>query len=177
MGNDQRIGWDYEFSEEDTKGGEATILPDGDYDATVEDFERGQFAGNENLQAGPMAVLTLAVNGGELGISRPRVNLILNQKLAWKIDQLAVSCGFWKRGEGKGRKMPWGELKGARLRVKVASRKYQDKPYQEVVRFLAPTETRGAEQIRGAEPANQDREPANQDRASEGDGYAIPDEV
>ena len=140
MSEDKRIDWNYKLTEEDMKGGDNLILPDGEYPATIENFERGQFAGNANLQAGPMAVLTLAVDGGELGISRPRVNIILNQKLAWKIDQLAVSCGFWKKGEGKGQQMPWGQLKGCSVLVKVKSRDSNGKTYQEVDKFLPPKE-------------------------------------
>ena len=138
MSENKRIDWNYKLTEEDQKGGESIILPDGDYPATIENFERGQFAGNENMQAGPMAVLALAVDGGDLGTSHPRVNIILNQKLAWKINQLAISCGFWKKGEGTGKQMPWGQLKGCAVYVKVKSRTYNGKVYQEVDRFLPP---------------------------------------
>ncbi|MBQ1428356.1 MAG: hypothetical protein IIZ06_01690 [Kiritimatiellae bacterium] len=141
MSEDRRIDWDYELTDEDTKGGaEAVILPDGEYDAVVERLERGQFAGSQNMQAGPMAILTLAVDGGERGTARPKANVILNQKLAWKLDQLAISCGFWKKGEGKGRRIPWGEIQGRAIRVKLGHRVYQGKTYQEVERFLPPAE-------------------------------------
>ena len=162
--NDTRIGWDYVLTEDDTKGGEyeSVILPDGDYDAVITRMERAQFNGSQNMAASPMAKLYMDIDGGELGVSRPIVNVILNQKLAWKIDTLAVACGFWKRGEGKGRRMPWEDLKGARLRVRVSTREYQGKKYQDVERFLAP------------KPANDGESPQT---TGEPDGLALPDEV
>ena len=139
MSEDKRIGWDYKLTEEDTKGNqEILILPDGEYDAVIEKTERAQYSGSASIQASPMAVLYLAVDGGDLGTSHPRVNIILNQKLAWKINQLAISCGFWKKGEGTGKQMPWGQLKGCAVYVKVKSRTYNGKVYQEVDRFLPP---------------------------------------
>lgn len=138
MSEDKRIGWDYELTEEDTKGGEAVILPDGEYEAVIERMERGQYSGSANIQASPMAVLYLAVDGGELGTGHPKCNIILNQKLAWKLDQLAVACGFWKKGEGKGRRIPWGEVQGCAIRVKLGHREYQGKTYQEVEKLMPP---------------------------------------
>ena len=159
MSEDKRIGWDYELTEEDTRGGaEVVILPDGEYNAVIEKMERGQYAGSANIQASPMAVLYLAVDGGDLGTARPKANVILNQKLAWKMDQLAISCGFWKKGEGRGRRMPWAEVQGCAVRVKLGHREYQGKTYQEVERFLPPVE----------------EEFPPKDEAGD---YALPDEV
>lgn len=137
MNDNQRIGWDYELTEEDTKGNEEiVVLPDGEYDATITKLERGQFKGSTVLQPGPMAILWLEIDGGELGTVTTKANVILNQKLAWKLDQLAIACGFWAKGEGKGKRVPWSEVPGCRIRVQVTSRTYQDKTYQEVKKFL-----------------------------------------
>ena len=158
-----RIGWDYELTEDDTKGGsenDEVILPDGDYDAVVKSWTRSQFAGSETLAASPMAVLYIDIDGGELGRGFAQSKIILNQKLAWKIDQLAIACGFWKKGEGKGRRMPWDELKGAALRVKVTTREYKGRKYQDIARFLPPREVQGTG----------DGHPAGQ-------GFTLPDEV
>lgn len=158
MSEDKRIGWDYQLTEEDTKGGaEVVILPDGEYNAVIEKMERAQYSGSANIQASPMAVLYLAVDGGELGTAHPKANIILNQKLAWKIDMLAISCGFWKKGEGRGKSMPWAEVQGCAVRVKLGHREYQGKTYQEVERFLPPVE---------------EEFPPKGD-----DGFALPDEV
>ncbi len=136
MSEDKRIGWDHVLTEEDTKGGESVILPDGEYDAIITQLERGQFNGSTGLQAGPMAILHLSIDGGDLGTCETRCNVILNQKLAWKIDQLAIACGFWRKGEGKGKSMPWAELAGCKLRVQVTSRTYNGKVYQDVKKFI-----------------------------------------
>ncbi len=157
-----RISWDYTLTEEDTKGGaenDNVILPDGDYDAVIKNWTRGQFAGSESLAASPMAVLYIDIDGGDLGRGFAQSKIILNQKLAWKIDQLAISCGFWKKGEGKGKRMPWDELKGAAVRVKVSTREYKGKKYQDILRFLPPKEA-----------------PAENGEAQDA-GFALPDEV
>lgn len=158
MSEDKRIGWDYKLTEEDTKDNqEFLILPDGEYNAVIEKLERAQYAGSAHIQASPMAVLYLAVDGGDLGTAHPKTNIILNQKLAWKIDMLAISCGFWKKDEGRGKSMPWSEVQGCAVRVKLGHREYQGKTYQEVERFLPPVE---------------EEFPPKGD-----DGFAIPDEV
>ena len=113
-----------------------TLLPEGEYDFTVVDFERQRHAGSAKLPACPKAVLTLEIKGVE-GTAR----ITHNQGL---LSAFFIAIGPGKEGETV--KMDWGKVRGATGRVKIGVRKFTKKDGSEgesndVQQFLPPLKT------------------------------------
>ena len=54
----KELSWDDEVE----KGEEYTLLPEGDYDFTIESFERGRFEGSEKVPPCNKAILRIRVD-------------------------------------------------------------------------------------------------------------------
>ena len=116
---------------------EFILLPDGDYDFTVERFERGRYEGGDKLPACPKATLYLKISGQE-GDVTIRKDLFLHSKCE------GVLCAFFtcigQRKHGQRVSMNWNAVPGSRGRAKVGSRVYNGNKYNEIKRFLEPAE-------------------------------------
>ncbi len=73
---ERELGWDDEIEKD---SGEFILLPEGDYDFTVESFERGRHGGSEKLPACNKAILRLRIDTGE-GSALINHNLFLHTK-------------------------------------------------------------------------------------------------
>lgn len=143
MGNyeNKEIGWDDEV--EIGEGGSFILLPAGDYDFTVETFDRARFDGSRNddgsvkTPACNKAILKLRINGSE-GSTLITENLLLYEKMEWKIAEFFQSIGE-KVVNGKVR-MNWSAVPGATGRAKVGIRTYtkegEEKKTNEIKKFL-----------------------------------------
>ena len=78
------VGMDWNDTIEND-GQEFVILPEGDYNFVVSNFERGRFPGSAKMQACNKASLTLQVET-EDGVASIRTDLILNRLLEWRIS-------------------------------------------------------------------------------------------
>jgi len=117
-----------------------TLLPEGEYEFTVVDFERQRHAGSAKLPACPKAVLTLEIKGVE-GTARITHNLFLHTKTQGLLSAFFIAIGQGKEGETV--KMDWGKVRGATGRVKIGVHKYTKKDGSEgesndVQQFLPP---------------------------------------
>ena len=119
--NDVALDWD-DVIEND--GQEFIILPEGDYNFTITDFERSTFPGSKKMSACNKATLTLKVET-EKGTAYVRTDLILNKMLEFKISAFFRCIGRKKTGERS--KMDWSNLVGERGRAHFKPRKYTDK--------------------------------------------------
>lgn len=140
--NDRPFGWDDEVTVSTT--GDYTVLPEGDYDYTVVNFERSNTQGSAKMTSSPMAVLTLACAGPQ-GTGNVRANLILNDKTSWKIYEFFKSCGLIPQTTDTTDtiRFPWSRVPGARGRCHLAIRKYigndgQEHETNDVTKFFAP---------------------------------------
>lgn len=117
--NNMLMGWD-DVIESD--GQEYVVLPEGDYNFTVTNVERGYFNGSPKVPACNQAILTLNVDGGEHGHVTVRANLLLYRSLEWKLAQFFRSIGQKKHGEKL--VMNWPAVNGAHGRCHIKPRSY-----------------------------------------------------
>ncbi len=104
------------------------LLPEGDYNFTVESFERGRHGGSEKLPPCNKAILTLRIEAQE-GTARITHNLFLHSKTEGMLSAFFTSIGQKKKGEPL--KMNWGQVPGSSGRCKVGIHEYKNKDGEE----------------------------------------------
>lgn len=102
-------------------GQEFIILPEGDYNFTVTDFERGRFPGGPKVPACNKAALTLQVKTKD-GIAMVRTDLLLYRTLEWRISAFFRCIGQKKHGERL--VMNWNKVVGSKGRAHFKPRTY-----------------------------------------------------
>ena len=75
------LGWEDSIQND---GQEFILLPEGDYNYTVIDFERGRFNGSAKIPECNKAIITVQVETKE-GISTIKFDLILYRSLEWRL--------------------------------------------------------------------------------------------
>lgn len=113
--------WDDEINNED---GGFVLLPEGDYEFTVEKFERGTFDGSDKLPACKKAIVTFKIHGESDSVSIIE-NFPLCSVLEWKLSSLFLSVGMKKHGEPL--RMDWKGLVGRKGRCHVYVDNYKKK--------------------------------------------------
>lgn len=133
MENNYTYDWDSEINNESS---EFVLLPEGDYDFTVEKFERGTFDGSDKLPSCKKAIVTFTIWGAEDKISITE-NFLLCSKLEWKLSSLFLSVGMKKHGEPL--RMNWTGLVGQKGRCHVFAEtgKNSDKLFNRIKKFYA----------------------------------------
>lgn len=130
---ERALDWDDEISRED----EFILLPDGDYDFTVESLERTEFAGSANMPACPCAVLNIRINSPE-GTVSIKHRLMLHPRTEWALCAFFRSIGQKKKGEAMC--MRWNLVPGSKGRCKIGKRTYNGNEYNEIKRFYPADE-------------------------------------
>src|SRR5690625_1469230 len=113
------LGWDDEIEE---SGPDFILLPEGDYNFSVEKFERGRHSGSTNLPPCNMAILTLKVNGGDQGTATVIHRLFLHSKTEGFLSNFFEAIGQKKEGERI--RMNWNAVMGAKGRCKLEINRY-----------------------------------------------------
>lgn len=166
--NEERaIGWD-ENRIANPKESDFCELPPGKYPYEVIKLERGQHNGSEKLSACPKAIITLLVDGGELGQSRLTTNLFLHTKTMGLLCEFFVSIGLRKKGDDL--VLAWNNVVGRTGLAQLDIEEYQGKKYTRVKRFLDPPETFGnaapvAQFAHASQPAQKSTLPTYQNQA------------
>jgi len=124
-------------------GQEFVLLPDGDYNFTVTNFERGRFPGGQKIPACNKATITIQVDSKD-GIAVVKFDLLLYRSLEWRISQFFRSIGQKKHGEKL--TMDWNKVIGSRGRAKFKQRSYtalngEERVTNDVDRFIDYDET------------------------------------
>ncbi|MEZ3506285.1 MAG: DUF669 domain-containing protein [Lachnospiraceae bacterium] len=120
-----------EFSWDDTITKDASdyiMLSEGDYNFTVDSFERGRHPGSEKLPPCNKAILTLRIEAAE-GTARITHNLFLHSKTEGMLSAFFACIGQKKKGEPL--KMNWGAVPGSTGRCKVGIHTYTNKDGEE----------------------------------------------
>lgn len=104
------------------------LLPEGDYNFTVESFERGRHAGSAKLPPCNKAVLTLRIEA-EDGVAKITHNLFLHSKTEGMLSAFFSCIGQKKKGEPL--KMNWGMVPGSSGRCKVGIHTYTNNDGEE----------------------------------------------
>lgn len=121
LNNNAGLDWDDAIEND---GQEFIILPEGDYNFTVVDFERSHFPGSAKISPCNKAVLTLQVRTND-GIANIRTDLILNRIVEWRISAFFRCIGQKKHGERL--IMDWNRVVGSRGRAHFKPRTYTDR--------------------------------------------------
>jgi hypothetical protein len=124
-------------------GQEFVLLPDGEYNFTVTNFERGRFPGGQKIPACNKATITIQVDSKD-GIAVVKFDLLLYRSLEWRISQFFRSIGQKKHGEKL--TMDWNKVIGSRGRAKFKQRSYtalngEERVTNDVDRFIDYDET------------------------------------
>lgn len=131
---DRELGWD-DAIENDSP--EFILLPEGEYDFTVDHFDRERHPGSEKLPPCNKAVLYLRIETPE-GVANVRHNLFLHSKTEGMLCAFFTAIG--QRQHGQRVNMNWSAVPGAKGRAKIGIREYNGKQYNEVKRFLEPAQ-------------------------------------
>lgn len=119
------------------------ILPEGDYDFEVIDFERGRHNGSDKLPPCNKAVIHIKIEGEE-GISIIRHNLFLHSITEGLL--CAFFTGIGQRKKGEKITMNWNAVVGSTGKANVGIRKWtndsgEEKVFNEIVKFYEPEES------------------------------------
>ena len=126
------LGWDDEIT---TDG--FPMIPDGDYEFTVVNFERDRFAGNEKTPACNKANITIRIKHQSEDVDIKHSFFML-KKNEWQLSQFFCCIGQKKHGEPL--RMNWNAVIGSKGRCKIGKRTYNGNEYNEVKKFLEPAE-------------------------------------
>ena len=137
MENNQNMLMDWDDSIE-TDGQEFVLLPEGDYNFVVINFERGRFPGGAKVPACNKATITVQV-GTENGIATVKFDLLLYRSLEWRISSFFRCIGQKKPGEKL--QMNWNTVVGSMGRAHFKQRTYtnqygEEKTVNDLDRFI-----------------------------------------
>lgn len=124
----------------DAPDNEFEPLPEGVYTFEVEAVDRQQFNGSQKMSACPMAHVHLRILDEPYSNRKIFENLLLNSKVAWKIKQFFVCIGMHPVDAPKDQKvrMDWSHAIGRRGSLKLSTREYNGKTYNDVSEFIKP---------------------------------------
>ena len=136
---DMELGWDGEIT---CNSKNFVELPPGDYDFTIDRYERSYFNGSEKVRATDMAIVYFNIRTPDGQETQIRDSYILLKSFQWKIAQLFVGVGLMKEGETKG--MNWPALPGLSGRAKISldpDRKDPSKKYNHIEKIYPKEDT------------------------------------
>lgn len=165
------LDWDDEIQYTESS---FVLLPAGEYPFTVTGFDRQNFDGSDKVPPCKMAVLHLAVDGGEQGVANVDERLFLHTTMMWKLSEFFTTIGQLQK-DGSVR-MNWNAVPGSTGRVKLSVNQYkskngEDRTNNRVEHFLPPEQSGQAaapvyhppvQQQAPAAPAPQWQQPAQQ---------------
>lgn len=110
----RELGWEDTISKDSS---EFEPIPEGDYDFTIEKYERARSQGKGKLPPCNMAVVYFRIADRDREVVI-RENFILHSSLEWKLSELFRGIGAKKEGEEV--RMNWNLLPGATGRAQVS---------------------------------------------------------
>lgn len=132
---DMLMNWDDAI---ETDGQEYILLPEGEYNFKVTNFERGRFVGSAKIPQCNKATITIQIEAKE-GTTSVKFDLILYRTLEWRISAFFRCIGQKKHGEKL--TMDWGKVVGSKGRAYIKQRSYtnqngEEKFINDVERFI-----------------------------------------
>lgn len=122
---ERELGWDDQIEND---GPDFILLPAGDYDFVVTEFERQRHNGSEKLPPCNKAVVSLKFETPE-GTTTIKHNLFLHTKTEGMLCSFFTGIGQRKKGEKL--TMNWNNVVGSTGRAKVSVRTYKNKDGEE----------------------------------------------
>lgn len=134
---DRELGWDDQIENDSP---DFVILPEGDYDFEIIDFERGRHNGSEKLPPCNKAIVHIRIEGKE-GISTIKHQLFLHTITEGML--CAFFTGIGQRQKGQKVTMNWNAVVGSKGRCKVGIRRWtntegREITFNEVKKFYEP---------------------------------------
>lgn len=131
MGNEtgRELGWDDTIVKDDS---DYEPVPEGDYDFTIEKYERARSKGEGKLPACNMAIVYFRVEDRDRTVTI-KENFILHSAMEWKLSELFCGIGLKKKGEAL--RMNWNQVTGATGRCRISldpDKNNPDKKYNHV---------------------------------------------
>ena len=117
---DRGLGWEDSIE----KDSEFTLLKEGDYNFTVETFERARHPGSDKLPPCNKAIVKIHIESPE-GSTTINHNLFLHTKCEGMLSAFFEAIGQKKKGERI--TMDWNRVPGSTGRCKVTVRNYKNK--------------------------------------------------
>ena len=119
-------------------GQEFVLLPEGDYNFRVTNFERGRFPGGPKVPPCNKATITVQVHAEE-GVTSVKFDLLLYRSLEWRISSFFRCIGQKKHGEKL--VMDWSKVIGSTGRAHFKQRSYtnqygEEKFVNDIDRFI-----------------------------------------
>lgn len=144
MDNERGFEWN-DVIEND--GPEFVILPEGDYDFEVTEFERARHNGSDKLPACNKAVIHIKIDGADCASTTIKHNLFLHTKTEGMLCAFFTAIGQRRKGERA--TMNWNAVVGSKGRCKVGIRKWKndegrEMSSNEIRRFYEPGESTSA---------------------------------
>ena len=112
------VGRELDWDDSIEKDSDYVLLPEGDYDFTIDHYERGRSNGSEKIPPSNMAIVYFNVRTPEGQETTIKENFILHSKLEWKLSELFCGVGLKKKGEQL--RMNWNALPGLTGRAQVS---------------------------------------------------------
>ena len=135
---EREFGWDDTITKDSS---DIILLPEGDYNFTVESFERARHTGSDKLPACNKAILTLRVDAPE-GTVKLTHNLFLHSKTEGLLSAFFSSIGQKKKGEPL--KMNWAQVPGSTGKCKIGIHTYtkdgEERKNNDIKRFYPKEE-------------------------------------
>ena len=122
----------------ESDGTEYILLPEGDYNFEVINFERGRFPGSAKIPACNKASIVVQVNTKD-GVATVKFDLLLYRTLEWRISGFFRSIGQKKHGEKL--TMDWNKVIGSKGRAHFKQRTYvnnqgEEKSINDIAYFI-----------------------------------------
>lgn len=115
---DKQFGWNDAIENDGQEQEQLIIVPEGDYDFKIVDFQRAKAKSGANMAHVTMRVET------DKGASLIHEYIVLTSSQEWKISAFFRSIGQKKRGERV--QMDWSKVDGAKGRAHVIVEDYTD---------------------------------------------------
>lgn len=135
---ERELGWNDTITQD---ADEYIILPEGDYDFVVENFDRTRHEGSEKLPPCTKVMLNIRVyspNGERVIV---RHNLFLHTRMKSMLASFFAAIGEKKKG--KDYVMNWNAVPGSSGRCKITTKEYNGNKYNEVKRFYPKEDAKG----------------------------------
>ncbi len=126
----QNTGRELEWNDTIENDGEFTLLPAGDYDFEVMEFERGRHNGSDKVPPCSKAIVHIKVSAPDGSSTTIKNQMLLYSTLEWKLCEFFTSIGKRRRGEKL--RMDFAGAVGCKGRCKVGIRKWTNDKGDEI---------------------------------------------
>lgn len=131
MEQNRALNWDDEITQESS----FTLLPEGEYNFKVTNFERAWYDGSDKIPPCNKAIITIKIETPQ-GDAEIKENFFLTTKTEGLLSAFFTCIGQKKKGEPL--RMNWNKVIGSTGRVKIGTREYNGNTYNQVKRWLSP---------------------------------------